>query len=271
MQLSATHGLAAPPSARRGSMRSIGGMTHCAERGFRSPRRHVASTQIPPSARRGSMRSIGGMASLSGRGFRSPVRQKPAPSSRRRPGSIVAVSSGTASLVFSARLGGERVPFSCVAKRKAPKRRPPREHALRPSMGCGYAHGRRGSPMGHPWPYGELAHFLCATLRALPSPARRVRGAPLGAHPARSRHGEERLISLRTRPWMADGEAETDMPGAMVLATFAETKVARSRSERNCCGVREAGGKRQGCRKQRRGVPACAGMTPASTCVGERA
>ena len=38
------------------------------------------------------------------------------------------------SLSFPAPLPGARVTFSCVAKRKSPKRRPPRCHAFRPSM-----------------------------------------------------------------------------------------------------------------------------------------
>jgi hypothetical protein len=82
----------------------------------------------------------------------------------------------------------------------------PREHALRPSMGCGFASGRRGSPKAHPCTCGELARMtrhihvtrpsgrlrhsnrqscrfsLRAILRTFPSAARRVRGAPVGAH-----------------------------------------------------------------------------------------
>ena len=87
---------------------------------------------------------------------------------------------------FSARLPGGRVTFSCVAKRKSPKRRPPREHVLSTSLCSGCASDRRGSPKAHPCACGELAHLLCAIRRTFPSSARRVRGAPLGAHPARS-------------------------------------------------------------------------------------
>ena len=48
---------------------------------------------------------------------------------------MIAVScSRTTSLSFSARLQSGRVTFSCVAKRKSPKRRPPRCCAFRPSM-----------------------------------------------------------------------------------------------------------------------------------------
>src|SRR5574337_473696 len=86
--------------------------------------------------------------------------------------------SHSTSLSFSARLPGGRVAFSCVAKRKSPKRRPPREHALRPSMDCGFARGRRGSPTVHPCTCGELARIVRAILWTFPSPARNARGAP---------------------------------------------------------------------------------------------
>src|SRR6185437_9363794 len=111
----------------------------------------------------------------------------------------------TTSLSCSARLPGARVTFSCLAKRKSPlarrerartpkaarraegrmpgvKRRPPREHVLSTSMCSGCACGRRGSPTAHPCAGCELARILRAILRTFPSSARRVRGAPFGAH-----------------------------------------------------------------------------------------
>jgi len=84
---------------------------------------------------------------------------------------------------------------------------PPREHALRPSLDCGYAHGRRGSPTALPCTDVELAHILCAILRTGPSSARRVRGAPTCALPARSDVEASCLTLLRARSWMADNEA----------------------------------------------------------------
>ena len=62
------------------------------------------------------------------------------------------------------------------------KRRPPREHVLSTSMCSGCACGRRGSPTAHPCAGCELARILRAILRTFPSSARRVRGAPFGAH-----------------------------------------------------------------------------------------
>ncbi len=181
------------------------------------------------------------------------------------------------SLSFSVRLPGGRVTFRCVARRKSPKRRPPREHVLRTSMCSGSARGRRGSPTALPCAGGELAHLLCAILRTYRSPARRVRGAPFGALPvrvlgrskgfdlalneamdgrqqskaflaplhdaaARSRSREQgadvraqgRASSRRRAIGEHQGQSsrhdvgETVMLGAMVLATFAETKVARA-------------------------------------------
>jgi len=72
-------------------------------------------------------------------------------------------------------------------------------------MGYGFAHGRRGSPTIHPCIRGELVHFLCATLRAIPSSARRVRGVPFGAHPVRvARQGT--LVALAANEAM-DGRS----------------------------------------------------------------
>jgi len=113
------------------------------------------------------------------------------------------------SLSCSAPLPGARVTFSCLAKRKSPKRRPPREHVLSTSLCSGCARGRRGLPKAHPCACGELAHFLCATLRAFPSPARRVRGAPFSALPARVT-GEAVLPDLASsEAMMAAIEAES--------------------------------------------------------------
>ena len=96
---------------------------------------------------------------------------------------------------FSAPLPGARVTFSCLAKRKSPKRRPPREHVLSTSVCSGCACGRRGSPTAHPCTCGELSRILRAILRTDPSPARRVRGAPISAHPARP-CGKSKLFRL---------------------------------------------------------------------------
>ncbi len=110
---------------------------------------------------------------------------------------------------FSAPLPGARVTFSCVAKRKSPKRRPPREHVLSTSMCSGCARGRRGSPKAHPCACGELAHLLCAILRTFPSSARRVRGGPCRRAPCAHALGEaSKWVLLRRRPWMADREAD---------------------------------------------------------------
>ena len=54
-----------------------------------------------------------------------------------------------------------------------------------------YAGLLRGSPTVHPWTGVELAHFLWATLRALPPQSRRDRGAPYSAHRARQSNSEE--------------------------------------------------------------------------------
>ena len=191
------------------------------------------------------------------------------------------------SLSFSAPLPGARVTFSCVAKRKSPKRRPPREHVLSTSVCSGCASGRRGSPKAHPCACGELAHILCAILRTDPASARRVRGAPFTHLLCAGQDEAERCFPLRTRPWMAVIEVQTAplhdaavhsrsreqgahvraqgcassrrraigehqgkssrhdvgeivMPGAVVLVTFAETKVTRAH------GMRAE--PRQGCR-----------------------
>ena len=101
------------------------------------------------------------------------------PAQRARSGTQCRCSDDTTSLSFSARLPCGRVTFSCLAKRKSPKRRPPRGRVFRTSMCSGFARGRRGSPTAHPWACGELARFLCAILRTFPSTARRVRGARL--------------------------------------------------------------------------------------------
>src|SRR6185312_5330725 len=45
---------------------------------------------------------------------------------------------------LSAPLPGARVTFSCMARRKSPKGRPPREHVLSTSLCSGFASGRRG-------------------------------------------------------------------------------------------------------------------------------
>src|SRR5579875_1525338 len=90
-------------------------------------------------------------------------------------------------------------------------------------------------------------------LRTDPSSARRVRGAPFGAHPARfaswsayasrcdaAGHGRPTAKPRRRRCAIGEHQGqssrhdvgETVMPGAMVLATFAETKVARAHGMR---------------------------------------
>jgi len=126
------------------------------------------------------------------------------------------------SVSFSVRLPGGRVTFSCVAKRKSPKRRPPREHALRPSMGYGCARARRGSPKAHPCACGELAHLLCATLRAIPSSARRVRGAPFGALPARTCRQSKQMgpapHEAMDGRWWSDNRAVGGAAAAMPIA-----------------------------------------------------
>jgi len=137
--------------------------------------------------------------------------------------------ANSTSMSFPARIPCGRATFLCVAKERWPTRASgtrengeagpkgggqdarskegtPREHALRPSMGCGFASGRRGSPKAHPCTCDELARMtrhihvtrpscrlrhsnrqscrfsLRAILRTFPSSARRVRGAPVGAH-----------------------------------------------------------------------------------------
>ena len=147
---------------------------------------------LPLRLRRGSPRSGGGMTLLAG--FRSPVGDRD-----------VLVST---SLSFSDRLPGGRVTSLCLAKEKSPRERPPREHVLSTSLCSGYASGRRGSPKGHPWPCGELARILRAILRTDPASTRRVRGAPLGALPARIR-GQSKLFALASNEvTMAVIEAE---------------------------------------------------------------
>jgi hypothetical protein len=104
------------------------------------------------------------------------------------------------SLSFSAPLPGARVTSLCLAKEKSPRERPPREHVPSTSLCSGCARGRRGSPTAHPCAGGELARILRPILRAFPSPARRVRGAPLGALPARVTNEAACSILLRVRP-----------------------------------------------------------------------
>jgi hypothetical protein len=147
--------------------------------------------------------------------------------------------AASTSLSCSAPLPGARVTFSCVVKRKSPKRRPPREHALRTSMCSGFARGRRGSPKVHPCACGELAHILCATLRAFPSSARRVRGAPVGAPPARA-IGQGGLFDL------ASNEARMAVLGAE-LSSAVHDAAAHSRSSEQGAHVRA-----QGCESSRR-------------------
>jgi len=74
-------------------------------------------------------------------------------------------------------------------------------------MDYGFARGRRGSPTVHPCTHGELARILRAILRTDSSSARRVRGAPASAPPARGHVEACRLVLLRTRPWMAGSGA----------------------------------------------------------------
>ena len=107
------------------------------------------------------------------------------------------------SLSFSAPLPGARVTFSCVAKRKSPKRRPPREHVLSTSLCSGCASGRRGSPKAHPCAYGELARILRAILRTDPSSARRVRGAPIRAHRVHAENAAARRMCAERGPCAA--------------------------------------------------------------------
>jgi hypothetical protein len=97
------------------------------------------------------------------------------------------------------------------------KRRPPREHVLSTSLCSGFARGRRGSPKAHPCACGELAHLLCATLRAFPPSARRVRGAPFGALPARMIGQGKPLNLASNEATMAVIEAESG-PCAAVRA-----------------------------------------------------
>jgi hypothetical protein len=104
------------------------------------------------------------------------------------------------SLSFSAPLPGARVTSLCLAKEKSPRERPSREHVPSTSLCSGCARGRRGSPPAHPCAGGELARILRPILRAFPSPARRVRGAPLGALPARVTNEAACSILLRVRP-----------------------------------------------------------------------
>ena len=104
---------------------------------------------------------------------------------------------------------GARVTSLCLAKEKSPRERPPRERVLRTSMCYGFARARRGSPPARPCADDELARMtrhihvarppgrlrrsnwqscrfsLRAILRTDPSSVRRVRGAPIGAHPVR--------------------------------------------------------------------------------------
>ncbi|WIG56634.1 MAG: hypothetical protein OJF61_002422 [Rhodanobacteraceae bacterium] len=162
---------------------------------------------------------------------------------------IVVLDADSTSLSFSARLLGARVTFSCVAKRKSPKRRPPRGCALRPSMGCGFARGRRGSPKGHPWPCGELARILRATLRAFPSTARRIRGAPFGAHPARV-VGRSRLLGL------ASSEAGTAVIGAELFfrGPCAAVRTGRSGPQGGRKGLRPLAAAPRMARRQARPV-----------------
>src|SRR5690348_15674886 len=101
---------------------------------------------------------------------------------------------------FSAPLPGTRVTSLCLAKEKSPRERPPREHVLSTSLCSGCANGRRGSPKAHPCACGELARILRAILRTGPSSARRVRGAPIRALPARVTNEAVCPILLRARP-----------------------------------------------------------------------
>jgi len=76
-------------------------------------------------------------------------------------------------------------------------------------MDYGCARSRRGSPTAHPWACGELAGILPAILWTAPSSARRVRGAPLGAHRVRATGEATWQLSLRARPRMAVGGRQT--------------------------------------------------------------
>ena len=146
----------------------------------------------------------------------------------------------SASPSFSAPLPGARVTFSCLAKRKSPKRRPPRCCAFRPSMDERYArpdracrrafHGAAASgrnplrpPCGPDRP--------CLTAAQGPRWARVVRARP---DEAKCRH------SPRPRPWMADSEA-TNAP--------LHDAEKRSRSREQGAHVRA-----QGCASSRRRV-----------------
>ena len=76
------------------------------------------------------------------------------------------------------RLGGGRVSFSCLSKRKKPKRRTPQRPArkMKPS---GFVSRCRGFPMAHPVPPGNARASMPAPLRADPSPPHRATmGAP---------------------------------------------------------------------------------------------
>jgi len=157
---------------------------------------------------------------------------------------------------FPARIPCGRATFLCVAKERWPTRASgtrengeagpkgggqdarskegtPREHALRPSMGCGFASGRRGSPKAHPCTCGELARMtrhihvtrpscrlrhsnrqscrfsLRAILRTFPSSARRVRGAPVGAHD--SPHPTSMWLALRVACEVQIGSSPADL------------------------------------------------------------
>lgn len=109
--------------------------------------------------------------------------------------------------LFSAPLPGARVTSLCLAKEKSPRERPPREHVLSTSLCSGCASGRRGSPKAHPCACGELARILRAILRTDPSSARRVRGAPLGALPARLVGRSECTGFTPNQAWVAVVEA----------------------------------------------------------------
>ena len=111
--------------------------------------------------------------------------------------------------------------------------------------------GGAGLATGTSCACGELAHFLCATLRAFPSSARRVRGAPFGAHRARGRE-RSNLFGL------APGEAGMAVNGTELFrGPCAAVRTGRSGPKGGRNGLRPPfGPPRQGWRVGKPGRPA---------------
>jgi len=109
----------------------------------------------------------------------------------------------------STRPVGERVTFSCFAKRKSPKRRRPRRRALRASMPFEFARPLRGLLNVRPYTCSKLARIVRASLR----PFLRALAAPQGPLSAAScRRSSARNLPCAVHGWIQEIKSASALP-----------------------------------------------------------